>query len=274
MLKTRIITAIVLMIGFLGILFFASAKAWALLTLAATLVGIWEWANLIKLHQTQVKAYFVFALILGLAFVFAPDIDLSQYMEVITLSVLALAVMFWLLIAPVLMLNRTNINHPGIMSLLGLVLLFSTWFGLMGLHRISPWLLLSVLATVWIADTAAYFFGKRYGRIKLAPKISPGKTWEGVAGALFTVTLYGAALCIIFDINVWLIIGLWLIVVLSIMGDLFESLLKRQAGIKDSGQLLPGHGGLLDRIDGLIPSLALTLFYIYFPLFTKLPLHA
>ena len=160
------------------------------------------------------------------------------------------------------------------MSLLGLVLLFSTWFGLMGLHRVSPWLLLAVLATVWIADTAAYFFGKRFGRIKLAPSISPGKTWEGVAGALFTVTLYGTGLCIIFDINVWLIIGLWLIVVLSIMGDLFESLLKRQAGIKDSGQLLPGHGGLLDRIDGLIPSLALTLFYIYFPLFKKLPLHA
>jgi phosphatidate cytidylyltransferase len=229
---------------------------------------------LIKLNQNQIKAYFVFALILGLGFVFAPDIDLSQPMEIITLSVLALAVGFWLLIAPVLLLNRTNLNHPGIMSLLGLVLLFSTWFGLMGLHRVSPWLLLAVLATVWIADTAAYFFGKRFGRIKLAPSISPGKTWEGVAGALFTVTLYGAGLCIIFDINVWLIIGLWLIVVLSIMGDLFESLLKRQAGIKDSGQLLPGHGGLLDRIDGLIPSLALTLFYIYFPLFIKLPLHA
>ena len=274
MLKTRIITAIVLMIGFLGILFFASAKVWALLTLAATLVGIWEWASLIKLNQNQIKAYFVFALILGLGFVFAPDIDLSQPMEIITLSVLVLAVGFWLLIAPVLLLNRTNLNHPGIMSLLGLVLLFSTWFGLMGIHRVSPWLLLAVLATVWIADTAAYFFGKRFGRIKLAPSISPGKTWEGVAGALFTVTLYGAGLCIIFDINVWLIIGLWLIVVLSIMGDLFESLLKRQAGIKDSGQLLPGHGGVLDRIDGLIPSLALTLFYIYFPLFTKLPLHA
>jgi phosphatidate cytidylyltransferase len=274
MLKTRVITATVLVIGFLGILFFASTKAWALLTLAAALVGIWEWANLIKLNPNQIKAYSLAAAVLGLGFAFAADLDLTQYQEVITLSVLAIATIFWLLIAPVLLLNRTHLNHPVIMSVLGLVLLFSTWFALMGLHRVSPWILLAVLATVWIADTAAYFFGKRFGRIKLAPNISPGKTWEGVAGALLTVTIYGAALCIFFAINWWLIIGLWLIVVLSIMGDLFESLLKRQAGIKDSGQLLPGHGGILDRIDGLIPSLALTMFYIYFPLFTKLPLHA
>lgn len=274
MLKTRVMTAIVLMIGFLSILLFASNKAWALLTLAATLVGIWEWANLIKLNQSQVKGYFLLAMLLGLGFVFVSDTYLSQPLEILAMGVLAMAAIFWLLIAPVLLLKRTNLLHPGIMSVLGLVLLFSTWLGLIGLHRISPWLLLAVLATVWIADTAAYFFGKRFGRVKLAPNISPGKTWEGVAGALFAVMVYGIALCIIFDINLWLIIGLWLIVVLSIMGDLFESLLKRQAGIKDSGQLLPGHGGVLDRIDGLIPSLALTLFYIYFPLFTKLPLHA
>lgn len=274
MLKTRIITAIVLMIGFLGILLFASNKVWALLTLAATLVGIWEWANLIKLNPSQVKGYFLLALILGLGCVFVSDTNLSQPLEILAMSVLTIAAIFWLLIAPILLLKRKNLLHPGIMSVLGLILLFSTWFGLIGLHRNSPWLLLAILATVWIADTAAYFFGKRFGRVKLAPKISPGKTWEGVAGALFAVMLYGIVLCIIFDINLWLIFGLWLIVVLSIMGDLFESLLKRQAGIKDSGQILPGHGGVLDRIDGLIPSLALTLFYINFPLFTKLPLHA
>ena len=159
------------------------------------------------------------------------------------------------------------------MATLGLLLLFATWVALNGLQQISPWLLLAVLATVWLADSAAYFAGKRFGRHKLAPEISPGKTWEGVAGAILASTLYGLALCYFLHISRWLIVGLWLIVVLSIMGDLFESLLKRQAGKKDSSHLLPGHGGVLDRIDGLISTLPLVLFYIYFPVFANLQLH-
>ena len=131
-----------------------------------------------------------------------------------------------------------------------------------------------MLGTVWLADSAAYFAGKNFGRHKLAPEISPGKTWEGVAGALLAVTFYGLVICYYMHISRWLIVGLWLMVVLSIMGDLFESLLKRQAGVKDSSHLLPGHGGVLDRIDGLIPTLPLVLFYIYFPLFANLQLHA
>ena len=131
-----------------------------------------------------------------------------------------------------------------------------------------------MLITVWLADSAAYFAGKRFGRHKLAPEISPGKTWEGVAGALFATTVYGLVLCNYMHYSRWLILGLWLIVVLSIMGDLFESLMKRQAGVKDSSHLLPGHGGVLDRIDGLMPTLPLVLFYIYFPLFSNLQLHA
>jgi phosphatidate cytidylyltransferase len=273
MLRTRIITAIVLVIGFLGILLFASNKIWALLTLGATLIGIWEWASLIQLKQNQVRGYFLLALGLGLTFVLAPE-SVHAYQDLIVIGLLALAAIFWIFVSPVLLLTRKKLHYPLMMGVLGLILLFSTWIGLIGLHRVSPWLLLGVLATVWIADTAAYFSGKRFGKRKLAPHISPGKTWEGVYGALVAVTLYGTALCVYFKLTYWLIVGLWLIVILSIMGDLFESLLKRQAGLKDSGQLLPGHGGVLDRIDGLIPSLALTMFYIYFPLFTKLPLHA
>ena len=159
------------------------------------------------------------------------------------------------------------------MVTLGLLLLFATWVALNGLQRISPWLLLAVLATVWLADSAAYFAGKRFGRHKLAPEISPGKTWEGVAGAILASTLYGLTLSYYLHISRWLIVGLWLIVVLSIIGDLFESLLKRQAGKKDSSHLLPGHGGVLDRIDGLISTLPLVLFYIYFPVFANLQLH-
>ena len=154
------------------------------------------------------------------------------------------------------------------MSILGLFLIFATWIALVGLHAINPLLLLGTIATVSIADSAAYFAGKRFGRHKLAPEISPGKTWEGVFGALFAVTVYGIVLCYYRQFSPWLIVCLWLLVVLSIIGDLVESLLKRKADLKDSGQLLPGHGGILDRIDGLMPTLPITLFFIYLPLLT------
>jgi phosphatidate cytidylyltransferase len=274
MLKTRIITSVVLVTGFLGVLFFTSGIIWSLLTLAATIIGIWEWSNLIKLNKLQTRINLAVALGLGLALIFTSNTSLVHYHDEMVFTLLAMAAIFWILIAPIWLIRRYKVSHGLSMSVLGLILLFSTWAGLIGLHSISPWLLLGVLATVWIADSAAYFTGKRFGRHKLAIEISPGKTWEGVGGAIVAVGLYGLLLCYYLNYSLWLIVGLWLIVVLSIMGDLFESLLKRQAGLKDSSQLLPGHGGVLDRIDGLIPSLALTLFYIYFPLFAKLPLHA
>ncbi|HSH53957.1 MAG TPA: phosphatidate cytidylyltransferase [Methylotenera sp.] len=274
MLKTRILTALVLVAGFLGILFLASDTTWALLTLIASLIGVWEWSNLIQLNKLQARVTLAVASGLGLALIFTSNISLAHYHDVVVFSILGISAIFWILIAPIWLSTRKKINHRFAMSMLGLLLLFATWIALIGLHNISPWLLLGVLATVWIADSAAYFAGKSFGRHKLAPEISPGKTWEGVAGAIVAVSLYGFLLCYYLNYSLWLIVGLWLIVVLSIMGDLFESLLKRQAGVKDSSQLLPGHGGVLDRIDGLIPSLALTLFYIYFPLFANLPLQA
>jgi phosphatidate cytidylyltransferase len=126
------------------------------------------------------------------------------------------------------------------------------------------------MATVWIADSAAYFAGSAYGRHKLAPAISPGKTWEGVLGAWIAVTLYGLILCWAKGLNLWWVVGLWGITLLSIMGDLFESLLKRQAGLKDSGSILPGHGGVLDRIDGLLPALPVAAFAFHLPLYLDL----
>jgi phosphatidate cytidylyltransferase len=123
------------------------------------------------------------------------------------------------------------------------------------------------MATVWIADIAAYFFGRRFGRRKLAPNVSPGKTWEGLYGALAATAVYagawiglfrGATPAAVRDLPwspVWMIILLEALAVLSVLGDLFESAMKRQAGLKDSGSLLPGHGGVLDRIDALTPVL-------------------
>lgn len=271
MLKTRIITAIFLIIGFLSLLFLASQLVWALATLTVTLIAVWEWSNLIKLNQRQMLLNVWIALIAGLAFIFTASTQLVMVSDALMFSllfgVLSIACIFWLFLAPMWLISRRKINNKFIMSTLGLVLLLATWIALVGLHRIGPWMLLAVLATVWLADSAAYFTGKRFGRHKLAAEISPGKTWEGVVGAFVSVTIYGAVICYFWQLNPWQIIGLWLIVALSIMGDLFESLLKRQADVKDSSQLLPGHGGVLDRIDGLIPSLALTMFFIYLPIF-------
>ena len=152
----------------------------------------------------------------------------------------------------------------------GWLVAWPTWFALVVLRETSPWLLLAIAALVWVADIAAYFTGKRFGRHKLAPAVSPGKTWEGVAGGMAGVVLYGAVLAGVahrwptpitpFFMPAGGLIAIVAIVALaaiSIVGDLFESWMKRGVGLKDSSHLLPGHGGLLDRIDALTSTLPL-----------------
>jgi phosphatidate cytidylyltransferase len=274
MLKTRIITAIVLAIGFSVALFKASSLVWTVITFTATLIALWEWSNLIKLTKLQMLLNLAAALSIGLMMLFSSHLSIGHYKDELEFGLLFISTVFWVVLIPFWLMSRKTINNKLVMAMLGLLLLLATWVALNGLQLISPWLLLAVLSTVWLADSAAYFAGKRFGHHKLAPEISPGKTWEGVAGAMLATTLYGLLLCYYLHISRWLIVGLWIIVVLSIMGDLFESLLKRQAGKKDSSHLLPGHGGVLDRIDGLISTLPLVLFYIYFPIFANLQLHA
>jgi phosphatidate cytidylyltransferase len=152
------------------------------------------------------------------------------------------------------------------MAVLGLIVLIGAWVAIVQLQARSPWLLLAAMAIVWIADTAAYFAGRAFGRRKLAPSISPGKTWEGVYGALAAVAVYALALVpfaheagytrevSLAAVAAWVTIAVAL-AMLSVAGDLFESLLKRHAGVKDSGALLPGHGGILDRVDALLAAM-------------------
>jgi len=147
------------------------------------------------------------------------------------------------------------------MAVVGWMVLIPTGLAMMDLRATSPWLLLGIMALVWVADVAAYFAGRRFGKNKLAPSISPGKTWEGVLGAVLGVSLFVAlAGCFSGLVHgypnfLMLIFVSWLWVALSVIGDLFESAVKRQAGVKDSGALLPGHGGMLDRIDALTSTL-------------------
>ena len=144
------------------------------------------------------------------------------------------------------------------------MILLPACLAMMQLRAFAPLFLLAVMAAVWMADISAYACGRAFGRRKLAPAISPGKTWEGAAGALGGVLLYGSAVTAAVGrmpdgTGAWVGFGLALalLTVVSIYGDLFESLAKRQAGVKDSGTTLPGHGGVLDRIDSLTSTLPL-----------------
>jgi phosphatidate cytidylyltransferase len=175
---------------------------------------------------------------------------------------------FWIAIAPFWLRGLWTVRTPVVLGVVGWIALVPLWLGLVQLQP-YPYVLLMFMGVVWIADTAAYLSGRRWGRRKLAPRISPGKSWEGVAGAAAALLIYYAVLWAIAPEAARVfpaVAGLALfaaLLPLSIEGDLFESWMKRQVGVKDSGTLLPGHGGLLDRIDGLtstIPAAALAFF--------------
>lgn len=265
MLKTRVLTSVVLMAGFLAAVFLLPAIYWAFLMLIFISIAFWEWAGMAAFNKSWRIIYVAIIAILGAVVTLADDMAMPALQPQVMFYSILLAVFFWLILTPAWLIARFQIRQPLMLALIGLVILFPTWLALVSMRDISPWLLLMVMGAVWIADSAAYFTGKRFGKRKLAPKISPGKTWEGVFGAWLAVSIYGLILCMSMSLTYWVIVGLLGITVLSIMGDLLESLIKRQAGVKDSGTLLPGHGGILDRIDGLTSSLPLVMFFIYFP---------
>jgi phosphatidate cytidylyltransferase len=175
-------------------------------------------------------------------------------------AVFGISLLFWLVAAPVWLAQGWHVRCAPAMAAAGMILLLPVWLALLQLQA-QPWILLMLLAIIWISDTAAYFCGKRWGRRKLAVTISPGKTWEGVYGALAAVVIY----CVVVSVAgvaghgvLQGIMGCGVFVLLAILGmegDLFESWIKRTAGVKDSGRVLPGHGGVLDRIDALTASM-------------------
>ena len=264
MLKTRIITALILIAGFIPALFLLPNTYWALAMLLISLLALHEWASMIKLSSMQRNVYLVIAAVAGLIVI--PLIEKVGFHVFFFKSLLVFFVtaLFWLFVVPVWLKTRCVVKSKLAMALLGLALIAPLWLALICAKSADPWLLLALLATIWIADSAAYFAGKNFGKHKLAPSISPGKTWEGVAGALIGVTIFGAILYFSFGIHTLALFpGLWLVTLFGVAGDLFESMMKRQMNLKDSGSLLPGHGGILDRIDGVIPSFPIAILMIY-----------
>lgn len=263
MLKTRVITALVLLVLFLVALFWLPPPAWAAFAAVLMIPAAWEWGKLIKLGPAACGLYVVLV-----AAACASLFGLGQGESAIGsrpahTAVYLVASLFWIVVVPLWLWRSRLPRSRGLGAATGLVVLVPTWLALVELRNLGPWLLLLLMSVAWISDTAAYFAGRRFGRRKLAPSISPGKTWEGVAGAVLAVSAYAAlwsyAGQLYFPQAIrsmrfgvfGMLLFLWLLTAIGIYGDLFESALKRQAGVKDSGVLLPGHGGVLDRIDAL-----------------------
>lgn len=256
MLKTRILTAIVLLGLFLPALFWLPLLAWAAIMLGLTLVCLNEWAGFLQLSKSQARAYLAVSALLGLAMLFLLLQQGFHWFFYHALQVFALVTVFWLFVVPVALFLNIFSKNKGLNAIVGWGLMMSLWLALVAAKEVNPYVLLVIISTIWLADSAAYFAGKQFGRHKLAPAISPGKTWEGVFGALLAVAIYAAVLKFTDAVSTWWILpGLWLVTIAGVYGDLFESFFKRRANLKDSGQFLPGHGGLLDRVDGVIPAL-------------------
>lgn len=279
MLKQRIITAIILFILFLAAVFSLPALGWTILVGIMIWQGATEWARLSKMSAGLVIAYCIATVLLMLGMLSLDNRVDSQAQHLPHLFWYVASVMLWVLIVPAWMNFGWQLRNSWLMGLLGWIVLIPTGLAMIDLRGTSPWLLLGVMFVVWLADTAAYFSGRKFGKNKLAPSISPGKTWEGVYGALVFVTIYvsvigwGTGLIKSYPMFAAIIVISWFWVALSVVGDLFESAIKRQAGVKDSGTLLPGHGGLLDRIDALtstLPFVALVLSLQLIPMLQKL----
>jgi len=265
MLRQRVITAVVLVLALIAAL---AVGPLAFVAFAAVAFGaaIFEWLRLAGWKTPLAVAVGAGAAIA----LYALDRTAAPVQGARLLGVAAVACVAWLLVAAWIVhaerSNRLTLNNV-VVALLAPVLLGGAWFSLLALYRRGAVFLFSTLAVVWIADIAAYFAGRAFGRRKLAPRISPGKTWAGAVGAAAAVLLVGAGVWLgwpqgglfsneLFGRAPVAALGtLALLVVVSIVGDLFESLLKRHAGVKDSSRLLPGHGGVLDRIDALLPVL-------------------
>lgn len=256
MLKERVITAIILATIVLLALLFLPSTVFAVLALIIIVgLGSWEWAALVGYRfMPQRLLAMLPTLVLALALlVLQPPL----------LPVLVVGVGLWVVILSLLWRYRQHTRfyreHLWLLPILGMLVLAIAWYALSHLNAQSVGYVLYIIGLVAVADIGAYFTGKRLGKVKLAPELSPGKTREGAYGALVLGSVWAIVGALVFQLSMgqslaFVLLSL-VVVVMSIAGDLFESMVKREAGVKDSGQILPGHGGILDRIDGLLAAL-------------------
>lgn len=280
MLIKRIITAIVLLAILLPALFFGSPNLFNGLALILIAAGVWEWSRMNGYSQTRAVFFALDAFVIcwGLMYVGLTRYPIPFYWLTITVV--------WVLVAVYLLKNGVAswARVPQSLRLiLGVLLICSAWLAVAQLREMGINLLLSALLLVWAADICAYaagrlLGGKLFGSRKLAPSISPGKTWEGVLGGLVGVLLVAyfwlwvdqkyrsdslSLYTLLWERSIAIApLVLVYLTMLAVVGDLMESLVKRSAGVKDSSGLLPGHGGVLDRVDALLPVLPAAMFFV------------
>ncbi len=264
MLKTRVLTATFLLVGLFLTVFYLPQDFWLLLVVGIAIIAAWEWANISGFTSEQKWTFTLLATALILALMTTVPGQSFLYSPWSSLKLIFfIAVIFWLLVAPWWLISRWQVTNKFVLAITGLAILVPFAFALIYLRFLDPRLLIALMGVVWVADIAAYFTGKKFGKHKLAPRLSPGKTWEGVFGALIGAAIYGSLVSQFTGVNMWqVILVTCLLTVLSILGDLFESMMKRQSGLKDSSRILPGHGGLLDRVDALTSTLPVAAFAI------------
>jgi len=252
----RVLTASILIPSVITAVLTLPTSYLAICFAVISLMAGWEWTNLSSLSSNPSKAAFILVLAVSL---WATHELLAQswFRE----WLFHLSVIWWFGVTYALTrYSRIEPAAPGsdlLRAVMGFVVIIPLWSALVVLHSSGsdgPMTVLFLLILIWVADSGAYFSGRRWGNRKLAPVISPGKTWEGVYGAMAGAVICGIMLAWYWSDQedaLWLVPVCVLTVLLSVVGDLFESLLKRRVGMKDSGNLLPGHGGVLDRVDSL-----------------------
>jgi phosphatidate cytidylyltransferase len=261
------VTAVVLVGGFLLALFTLPALGWIACAAVVLALALWEWAGFVHAPRLVRLAYAVPTTAAGVAIAYVLGLANGGPGALPLAAIYGAALVFWSIAVPIWLARLPATPSRALVFACGWMVLLPTFLALVQLRNMHPAMLLLFMAMVWIADIAAYFLGRALGRRKLAPKISPGKTWEGLAAALAATCVYAFvwialardfAPAVVRDLPasaLWMLLLIEALTVLSVLGDLFESCMKRRAGLKDSGTLLPGHGGVLDRIDALTPVL-------------------
>ncbi|MFC3338983.1 phosphatidate cytidylyltransferase [Paracandidimonas soli] len=271
MLKQRVITAVILLIVIISALLAPRPEPLVAILIVVAACAAWEWLRLVSSGSGSVPlagAAAMFLILCLLAFQWFSGSPAAWAMDlraVLSDILIPLVVFGWIVGATFSVFRAdTALRRQAWRIVPAYAAMLAIWTALVLLFQAHGWwLLLSLMMLVWLADIAAYFTGKAFGRHKLAPAVSPGKTWEGAAGGVLAATAwtllsirwegsFGALLAERFPLAVVALAAV-LLAALSIVGDLFESLLKRRAGVKDSSGLLPGHGGVFDRIDALLP---------------------